>query len=88
MSLQKHWAIPFFGGDKGDLQVRVDASDVTNNPNFGQPNPALALKPGTTTGQLVTAGGYVDSMGNFHAAQQINSANTSRAFQFEAKFSF
>ncbi len=88
MSLQKHWALPFFGGDKADFQLRVDASDVTNHANFGQPNPTLVLKPGTTTGQLVTPGGYVDSAGVFHPARQINSANTSRAFQFEAKISF
>jgi len=75
MSLQKHWAIPFFS-EKADVQVRVDASDLTNNPNFGQPNSTLILVPGTTTGALTSPGA------------QITSANTSRAFQFEGKFSF
>jgi hypothetical protein len=75
LSLQKHWGFPLFG-EHSDLQVRVDASDITNNPNFGQPNPNLVLVPGTTTGALMSPG------------QQITSANTSRAFQFEAKISF
>jgi hypothetical protein len=76
VSLQKHWAIPFFFGEKGDVQVRVDASDLTNHANFGQPNPSLVLVPGTTTGALMSPG------------QQITSANTSRTLQFEGKISF
>ncbi len=75
LSMQKHWAFPFFS-ENADVQVRVDASDLTNNPNFGQPNPNLVLVPGTTTGALMSPG------------QQITSSNTSRALQFEGKFSF
>jgi hypothetical protein len=74
--MQKHWAVPFFFGEKSDVQVRVDTSDLTNNPNFGQPNPNLVLVPGTTTGALMSPG------------QQITTSNTSRALQFEGKFSF
>jgi hypothetical protein len=66
LSLQKHWAVPFFFGEKSDIQVRVDASDVTNHPNFGQPNAIIGEA----------------------SAGQISSANTSRTFQFEGKFSF
>jgi hypothetical protein len=73
--LQKHWAFPLFG-EKADVQVRVDASDITNHANFGQPNPTLVLVPGTTTGALQSPG------------QQITGANTSRALQFEGKISF
>jgi hypothetical protein len=76
LSLQKHWAIPFWFGERGDVQVRVDASDLTNNANFGQPNATLVLVPGTTTGALMSPG------------QQITSSNTSRALQFEGKISF
>jgi hypothetical protein len=76
LSMQKHWAVPFFFGEKSDVQVRVDTSDLTNNPNFGQPNPNLVLVPGTTTGALMSPG------------QQITTSNTSRALQFEGKFSF
>jgi len=76
MSLQKHWAVPFFFSESADVQVRVDATDVTNNANFAQPNTTLVLVPGTTTGALMSPG------------QQITGANTSRAFQFEGKFSF
>ena len=75
LSLQKHWAFPLFG-ENADVQVRVDASDLTNHANFGQPNPNLVLVPGTTTGVLQSPG------------QQITSANTSRALQFEGKLSF
>jgi hypothetical protein len=75
ISLQKHWAFPLFG-EKADVQVRVDASDITNHANFGQPNPTLVLVPGTTTGALQSPG------------QQITGANTSRALQFEGKISF
>jgi hypothetical protein len=51
-SVQKHWATPFFGGDAGDLQVRVDATDVLNNANFGQPNSALQQ---SSTGAISSA---------------------------------
>ena len=51
-SLQKHWALPFFGGDAGDLQVRVDATDVLNNANFANPNSALQQ---TSTGAISSA---------------------------------
>ncbi len=98
LSLQKHWAVPFFFGERGDIQVRVDASDLTNHANFGQPNSSLALNPCLalttpvstcpTTPQLVTAGAFVDKSNVLHFAQQITSSNTSRAIQFEGKFSF
>jgi len=75
MSVQKHWAVPHLG-ESSDFQVRIDASDVTNNPNFGQPNATLVLVPNTTTGALMSPG------------NQITSSNTSRAIQFEGKISF
>lgn len=28
-----HWL-----GDAGQLQIRIDAADLTNSPNFGMPN--------------------------------------------------
>lgn len=72
-SLQKHWALPFFGGDTGNLQVRVDATDVLSNANFANPSGVLiAPIEGQTT----------------FTAPPITGANTSRALQFEAKFSF
>jgi hypothetical protein len=36
MSLQKHWLFPLFS-ENADVQVRMDVTDLTNNPNFGQP---------------------------------------------------
>jgi hypothetical protein len=84
MSLQKHWAIPFFS-EKADVQVRVDASDITNNPNFGQPNPTLVLTINPSTGLPDPTLPLSSVVGS---GNQISSANTSRAFQFEGKFSF
>ncbi len=75
LSLQKHWAFPLIG-ENADLQVRVDASDLTNSANFTQPNATLVLVPGTTTGALMSPG------------LQITSSNTSRTLQFEGKISF
>jgi hypothetical protein len=40
LSIQKHWALKF-PTDASDLQVRIDASDALNNPNFANPNSAL-----------------------------------------------
>ena len=40
LSMQKHFALRVLG-DQSDLQVRVDANDVLNNPNFSNPNSAL-----------------------------------------------
>jgi hypothetical protein len=75
LSLQKHWAFPLWG-ENADVQVRVDASDLTNHANFGQPNATLVLDPSKTNGALMSPG------------QQITSSNTSRALQFEGKISF
>jgi hypothetical protein len=38
--MQKHFALKFLG-DLSDLQVRVDAADALNNPNFANPTGAL-----------------------------------------------
>ncbi len=40
MSVQKHWALKAFG-EASDLQIRIDAADVLNHPNFSNPNSAL-----------------------------------------------
>jgi hypothetical protein len=40
LSMQKHFALKFLG-DLSDLQVRVDAADALNNPNFANPTGAL-----------------------------------------------
>jgi hypothetical protein len=82
LSLQKHWAIPFFFGERGDVQVRMDASDLTNHSNFGQPNPTLVLQINPKT-MLPDPSLPLTSPG-----QQITSANTSRVIQFEGKISF
>jgi hypothetical protein len=92
LSLQKHWAFPLFG-EKADVQVRVDASDLMNHANFGQPTAVLVPAPPTVTGyfpgELMIAGSTISPDGKtIMPARQINSANTSRALQFEAKFSF
>lgn len=40
VSLSKHWRFGLLG-DLGDVQVRVDASDVLNHPNFSNPDSAI-----------------------------------------------
>jgi hypothetical protein len=40
VSLSKHWKLGLLG-DLGDAQVRVDASDVLNHPNFSNPDSAI-----------------------------------------------
>jgi hypothetical protein len=71
MSMQKHWALKMLG-EMSDIQVRVDAADVLNHPNFGNPSGSLT--------QNATSGGW--------NLNPITSANTSRTVQFEGKFSF
>ncbi len=51
MSMQKHWALKKLG-EKSDIQVRVDASDALNHPNFGNPYAVLGQ---TNTGQITSA---------------------------------
>lgn len=65
VSLSKHWAVRKLG-ELADIQVRVDASDVLNNPNFSNPNAVI----GSPQVGIITG------------------ANTSRAMQFNGKFSF
>jgi Carboxypeptidase regulatory-like domain len=50
LSLTKKWAITKLG-DTSDFQLRIDAQDALNNPNFGNPNAAIATSTvGTITG--------------------------------------
>jgi hypothetical protein len=43
-NIKLHWL-----GDSGGLQIRVDAADVTNNPNFGMPNNQIGAGAGVIT---------------------------------------
>lgn len=40
VSASKHWKVSKLG-EKSDVQVRLDAADVLNNPNFSNPNSAI-----------------------------------------------
>jgi hypothetical protein len=40
ISASKHWKVSKLG-EQADLQVRLDAADVLNNPNFSNPNSAI-----------------------------------------------
>jgi hypothetical protein len=56
LSVQKHWALKVLG-DVSDLQVRIDANDVLNHPNFSNPNSALQQSnTGTITGANTSRG--------------------------------
>jgi len=47
--MQKHWSLEKLGEDS-DLQVRADAFDVLNHPNFGDASAALGqLNTGVIT---------------------------------------
>ena len=41
-------------GEQGMLQIRMDASDVLNHPNFGLPNTGITPPP-TAAGTITTA---------------------------------
>ncbi|HUY85945.1 MAG TPA: hypothetical protein VMU77_02425, partial [Acidimicrobiales bacterium] len=52
-SLAKSFAIPQLG-EQGLLQIRVDATDVLNHPNFGFPNAGVTPAP-TAAGTITSA---------------------------------
>ena len=43
-SLAKSWRLPFLG-EEGTLQIRMDAHDVLNHPDFGLPNGSVTPPP-------------------------------------------
>jgi hypothetical protein len=50
LSLGKHFAIPLLG-EASNFGIRIDATDVFNHPNFGNPNTAIGTgTAGTITG--------------------------------------
>jgi len=57
-SLAKSFKVKYLG-ESGSIQVRADAADVTNHPDFGMPNASIV--PGSTpgtysgTGQITSA---------------------------------
>jgi hypothetical protein len=56
LSLAKKWAIRKFG-EATDVQIRIDAQDALNHPNFGMPNSALDTPAvGTITGANTSRG--------------------------------
>jgi hypothetical protein len=56
LSLTKKWAIRKLG-QAANVQVRIDAQDALNNPNFANPNPALGTGGvGTITGANTSRG--------------------------------
>jgi hypothetical protein len=57
LSLAKDFKIEKLG-DQGNLQMRVDAYDVFNHPNFGMPDPSLG--DGTTGIINSTAGSFAN----------------------------
>ena len=65
-ALEKQFKLRWLG-EAGALEVRADASDVTNHPDFGLPNAYIV--PGNTAGTFVGTG-------------QITSALQSRVVQF------
>jgi hypothetical protein len=67
LSVQKHWALKVLG-DVSDLQVRIDANDVLNHPNFSNPNSALhQSNTGTITGANTSRGVQFEAKFSFLA---------------------
>ena len=60
LSLAKRWAVHKLG-DAANLQVRLDAFDALNNPNFANPNgaigtPAVGIINGANTSRDLQVG--------------------------------
>ncbi|HSU30016.1 MAG TPA: hypothetical protein VLJ11_02175 [Bryobacteraceae bacterium] len=75
-SLGKKFAIPLFGRESGNLQLRFDALNVINHANFDIPNANI----GTANAGRITA-----TTGNYNST---NNAFGPRRLQLGARFSF
>jgi len=71
-SLAKSFKLPWLG-EAGLMQIRIDAFDSLNHPNFGQPNASIV--PGATAGAFIGTG-------------TITSASTQRNLQVGARIVF
>jgi hypothetical protein len=54
MSLAKNWHLRWLG-EAGQFQFRCDATDLTNHPNFGQPNHSIGTPAAGTITSSNTA---------------------------------
>jgi hypothetical protein len=71
-SLAKSFKVKYLG-ESGSIQIRADASDITNHPDFGLPNASVV--PGSTAGTYSGTG-------------QITSALQSRVVQLGVRIIF